>query len=31
LIARLLGHLSTLPQWNPAQMLGRIGEGRWFL
>ena len=31
LIARLLGHLSTLPQWNPAQMFGRIGEGRWFL
>jgi hypothetical protein len=31
LIARLLGHLSTLPQWNPAQMLGRIGETRWFL
>lgn len=31
LIARLLGHLSNLPQWNPAQMLGRIGEGRWFL
>jgi hypothetical protein len=31
LIARLLGHLSTLPQWNPSQMLGRIGETRWFL
>lgn len=31
LIARLLGHLSTLPQWNPAQMLGRIGETTWFL
>lgn len=31
LIARLLGHLSGLPQWNPSQMLGRIGETRWFL
>jgi hypothetical protein len=31
LIARLLGNLSTLPQWNPIQLLGRIGEGRWFL
>jgi hypothetical protein len=31
LIARLLGNLSTLPQWNPSLMLGRIGEGRWFL
>lgn len=31
LIARLLGNLSTLPQWNPIQLVGRIGEGRWFL
>lgn len=31
LIARLLGQLAALPQWNPAQMLGRIGESRWFL
>jgi hypothetical protein len=31
LIARLLGQLSTLPQWNPSLMLGRIGETRWFL
>jgi hypothetical protein len=31
LIARLLGQLATVPQWNPAQMLGRIGETRWFL
>ena len=31
LIARLLGNLSALPQWNPIQLVGRIGEGRWFL
>jgi hypothetical protein len=31
LIARLLGNLSTLPQWNPIQLVGHIGEGRWFL
>jgi hypothetical protein len=31
LIARLLGNLSGLPRWNPANMFGRIGEGRWFL
>ena len=31
LIARMLGNLSTLPQWNPIQLVGRIGEGRWFL
>lgn len=31
LIARLLGQLSALPRWNPAQMLGRIRETRWFL
>jgi hypothetical protein len=31
LIARLLGQLSTLPQWNPSLMLGKIGETRWFL
>ncbi|WP_146678854.1 argonaute/piwi family protein [Pirellula sp. SH-Sr6A] len=31
LIARLLGNLSTVPQWNPIHLVGRIGEGRWFL
>lgn len=31
LIARLLGNLSTVPQWNPIHLIGRIGEGRWFL
>ncbi len=31
LIARLLGRLSLVPRWNPAQMLGRIGETLWFL
>jgi hypothetical protein len=31
LIARLLGRLSLVPHWNPAQMLGRIGETLWFL
>lgn len=31
LIARLLGNLGTMPQWNPTVMVGRIGETRWFL
>ena len=31
LIARLLGQLATVPKWNSATMLGRIGETRWFL
>jgi len=31
LIARLLGNLSTVPHWNPIHLLGRTGEGRWFL
>lgn len=31
LIAKLLGHLSTLPTWDPDVMLGRIGRTRWFL
>ncbi len=31
LIARSLGNLSTVPHWNPIHLLGRIGEGRWFL
>jgi hypothetical protein len=31
LIARLLGQLSTLPNWNANAMLGRIGWTRWFL
>lgn len=31
LIARLLGELATLPNWDPDAMLGRIGRTRWFL
>ena len=31
LIARQLGQLSTLPNWNSSTMLGRIGWTRWFL
>lgn len=31
LITRQLGQLSTLPNWNPNIMLGRIGWTRWFL
>jgi hypothetical protein len=31
LIARQLGQLSTLPNWNQNTMLGRIGWTRWFL
>lgn len=31
LIARLLGKLGTVPFWNPSQMIGKIGETRWFL
>ncbi|WP_435022732.1 argonaute/piwi family protein (plasmid) [Tundrisphaera sp. TA3] len=31
LIARQLGQLSTIPNWNSNAMLGRIGWTRWFL
>ncbi|HEX8091169.1 MAG TPA: Piwi domain-containing protein [Blastocatellia bacterium] len=31
LIAKLLGQLAPLPQWNADVMLGRIGKTRWFL
>jgi Piwi domain len=31
LIARLLGKLGTVSFWNPSQMIGKIGETRWFL
>jgi hypothetical protein len=31
LIAKQLGQLSTLPNWNPNVMLGRVGWTRWFL
>jgi len=31
MIARILGRLSLVPRWNPAQMLGRIGDTLWFL
>lgn len=31
LVAQLLGKLSTVPQWDPNVMLGRIGRTRWFL
>lgn len=31
LIAKLLGELSKLPNWDPDAMLGRIGRTRWFL
>ena len=31
LIAKLLGNLGTVSQWNPSVMLGRIGGTRWFL
>ena len=31
LIAKQLGQLSTLPNWNSNAMLGRIGWTRWFL
>lgn len=31
LIARLLGNLGTLSNWNPDVMVGRIANTRWFL
>lgn len=31
LIARVLGNLGTVPQWNPSHMLGSIREKCWFL
>lgn len=31
LIAKMLGQLGTVSNWNPNAMLGRIGETRWFL
>lgn len=31
LIAKHLGELSKLPNWDPDAMLGRIGRTRWFL
>lgn len=31
LIAKLLGNLGTVSQWNSSVMLGRIGGTRWFL
>jgi hypothetical protein len=31
MIARLLGQLATLPTWDPAALVGRIGWTRWFL
>jgi hypothetical protein len=31
LIARLLGNLETLSNWNPEVMVGRIANTRWFL
>jgi hypothetical protein len=31
LIARSLGNLSQLTQWNPDVMLGKIGRTPWFL
>ena len=31
LVARLLGELSEIPNWDPDVMLGRIGRTRWFL
>ncbi len=31
MIARLLGQLATLPNWNPSALLGHIGWTRWFL
>ena len=31
LIARLLGQLTNVPNWDPDVMLGQIGRTRWFL
>ncbi len=31
MIARLLGNLATLPEWNSSALLGNIGWTRWFL
>jgi hypothetical protein len=31
LIARLLGNLGMLSNWNPDVMVGRIANTRWFL
>jgi argonaute-like protein implicated in RNA metabolism and viral defense len=31
LIARLLGNLETLSNWNPEVMVGRVANTRWFL
>jgi Piwi domain len=31
LMARLLGKLGTLPQWNPDSIIGKLNRSRWFL
>ena len=31
LMARLLGKLDTLPQWNPDSIIGKLNRSRWFL
>lgn len=31
IIARMLGQLGQISQWNPEVMIGRIGRTRWFL
>lgn len=31
LIAKQLGQLSRLPNWNPSALLGLVGRSRWFL
>jgi hypothetical protein len=31
LMARLLGKLNTLPQWNPDSIIGKLNRSRWFL